>query len=105
VKFTPATVEVQEKGSQLFSKYTFQELNDYRYGGMSDSERAPFGKQARLELLRTNDPRRGDSTRFAILVQAQWDWMPLTKAVGFCDLTVRKQIPLSAEETRKFLKL
>lgn len=102
---TESEVTVSEDPSGLLSAYADWESRGHRFDGHSKAGAARFGPHVRLQMERTDFDRDGPSTqRWAVLVQALFDWMPLTKAVGFCDVEALPVRPLDAEERRRHLK-
>ena len=101
---TEGRVVVVRDASKLFAGYGRWERFQHRFDAYSDSKEAAFGPQLRLEIQRTEFDRESvAAARWAILVQAQFGWMPLTKAVGFCRVESAAQSPLSEAETREHL--
>lgn len=102
---TDGRVVVTHDRSDLFSSYTRWTPFQHRFEAHSEREDAPFGRHVRLEMERTDFERDTVTrTKWAILVQAYFGWMPLTKAVGFCRVESTPQQPLSEAEVRDHLK-
>ncbi|WP_285712262.1 hypothetical protein [Erythrobacter oryzae] len=93
-----------EDPSDLFSAYSSWSFFNDVFGGSSQLKDAPFGPQVRL-LMRRTDFDRDNNSAFdeAVLVQAVWGYMPLTKAVGFCRTELEPQAPMDEAEARDHL--
>lgn len=103
---TDKRVVVAHDPSNLFSTYGRWSSFGNRFEAYSESPDALFGSHVRLEMHRTDFEREARRrTQWAILVQAYFGWMPLTKAVGFCGIETTPQRPLSEAETREHLQL
>lgn len=102
---TEGRVAVVADGSRLFSSYTRWSSFQNRFEAQSDREDAPFGPHVRIEMQRTDFERESVTrTTWAVLVQAYFGWMPLTKAVGFCRVVSTPQQPLNQAEAREHLQ-
>jgi hypothetical protein len=101
---TKGQVIFTEDPSDLFSAYSSWSFFKDRFGGLSQQEDAPFGPQVRLLMERT-DFDLDDNSAFdeAVLIQAVWGWLPLTKAVGFCRTELEPQAPMDEAEVREHL--
>jgi hypothetical protein len=106
INATEARISVVRDGSQLFQSYSKWRAFGGRFEAHSDDKNATFGPHVRLQMERTDfDRDASPPSKWAILVQAYFGWMPLTKAVGYCDVKLIPQPPLSDTETREYLKL
>lgn len=101
---TNGQVVFTDDPSDLFSAYSSWSFFYDRFGGLSQREDAPFGPQVRLSMQRTDfDLDNNSAFDEAILVQAVWGWLPLTKAVGFCRTELEPQAPMDEAEVRDHL--
>jgi hypothetical protein len=102
---TDETVTVLKDSSKLFRGYSNWLLLGTRFEAHSQDEGATFGPHLRLETERTDFNPEAHVAKIAVAVQANFGFMPLTKAVGFCDVQRTVQEPLNEAETRAYLKL
>jgi hypothetical protein len=87
----------------LFREYVFHKRSS-RYRGETTAENAPLGKAIEIEFLDVGPPIGPEkSDRYAFVLAGFWDWMPLVRVVGFCNLSVTEQEPLTPQETEEYL--
>ena len=101
---TREEVRIESGAGSSFEGYVFYK-GPGRYRGITPDEDAPLGKVITIELLNVDAPHgQLEGQRFAFVQASYWDWMSLANAVGFCDLSVTEQKPLTARETIEYLK-
>ena len=108
IGITDADVTVESSPSALFNRYDFKSVmhgGEPGYRGWARNAGAALGPQVDLRLSRVTPPLQRANERWAVAVDGHWQWIALTRAVGFCDLERIPQQPLNEAETRKYLKL
>lgn len=101
---TEGQVVFTEDSSDLFSAYNSWSFFNDRFEGGSQREDATFGPRVRLLMSRTDFERDNNSAiDEAILVQAYWGGMALTKAVGFCRTELEPHALMDEAEVREHL--
>ena len=108
VLITEAEIDVESTPAGLFGKYRVNSAmhgGESGYKGWATSPDAAFGRNVDFKLSRVTPPMQRTNERYALVMDGYWGWLPLTRAVGFCDLQRTRQQPLSEAETRKYLKL
>lgn len=101
---TDGKISVIEDESALLATYSKWFRRGDNFEAFSEHKGAALGPRLRLALERTEVPNDRAEGRWAVLVQAYSDWMPLAKATGFCDVRRTPQQPLNEAETRAYLK-
>lgn len=101
---TEGSAYVIEDESALLATYSKWFRRGDNFEAFSEHKEAALGPRLRLALERTEVPNDRAEGKWAVLVQAYSDWMPLAKATGFCDVRRTPQQPLNEAETRAYLK-
>ncbi|MEM8918768.1 MAG: hypothetical protein AAGE37_07905 [Pseudomonadota bacterium] len=97
--YIDAKVEILQDESGLFAQYVDWISINSKIEGLSPSKNAAFGQRVRLDFQRTDFQRKGQSPNIrAVLIQAYFGYLTLTKAVGFCSADFKEQLPLSEDE-------
>jgi hypothetical protein len=101
---TREEIHIENGEGAAFDEYAFYKRPGH-YRGETSAENAPLGSAIEIELFNVDPPTgpHPGGDRFAFVQSGFWEWMSLANAVGFCDLSVSEQPPLTPQETSEYL--